>query len=193
MTIPNPAVASAVIVAADVNANNAYLEQLAQTVPAAALVGGITQDKLSDRFAVEWDTVLVLPYTSGADLATPAGFTLPVAATRAAFVRAVNRPGFQSFLCAYLLHVQEADTGAGTDAWNFDVRRASSEVVGQQGSVAGALDNQIYRVGNNDPIANPLTALDDGDDLELRIWGPSGTPAPRGVSWTCFYKHVLVS
>lgn len=192
MPVPNPAVDSATIAAAETNANNAYLEQLALSIPAGALVGGITAEKLADRFAVDWDTIMVLPYTSGADLSTPAGFVLNTTALRAAFTRVLNRPGFQSFLCGYLVHVQEADTGAGTDGWNFDVRRASSEVIGNQGAVSGSLDNQIYLVGNTDPYAAPLTALDDGDDLELRIWGPSGTPEPRGVEWTLIYKHVLV-
>lgn len=191
--IPYTAVTGQVITAAALNENLAAVLALATGVPAAHLNGGITRDLLTDKYALENITRTILPnYPANGDWAAPSGYNLPTAAGRVApLVRPVFRPGWEAFVCGYVLHVEDADI-AGSTGWSFDARINGATIIGGQTvSVSGSNDDQLYIVAANDPIANPLHALAEGDYIEFRAWEAGGAAKPSGVSVTLCLKHEL--
>lgn len=192
----------------NLNAVLQELEGFTRAITPAQLLGGITLDKLADNAA--WSTFfvqvipMVAPYTSteGAAGATIAnnidganvrGFIIPAAWFRmVSVIQPVVKPGWECDLCAYLVHAQAYDEGANTDAPEIRVRRNGTVTVGAAEIVLN-VNNNNWLVANNDPIANPISPMADGDYLEIEMRGPSGTPRPRGIGITFVFKHTLVA
>ncbi len=184
------------------------LEGFSRAVTAGQLLGGITLDKLADNAGLSWIWVPVLPmfapYTStegaGAavvanDLsnATEVGFHIPTAWTRMVPVlQPPIKPGWECDLCAYVVHCEAYDEGANADAPEIRVRRNDTVTIGGAEIQLDTNDN-IWIVGNSDPIANPVSPFADGDFLTVQMRGPTGTPRPRGVGVLLAFKHTLVA
>lgn len=185
--------------ASNLNAVLAELLALGSGIRNEQILGGITSDKLADRFACSWvSQTLVVPVGMAGGVLTAtaptSGTTLPAAAQRINLHQPIFRPGSDGFLCCAILSVNTQDVGAGTDTFNFDLRLNAATVLGQQ-ITCNQGDNILYALGdvNGDPVANPLAAMQNGDFVESRLWIASGTPEPIGVELFLLYKGLLVS
>lgn len=155
------------------------------------ILGGITADKLADRYGLAPLQMDLLPFTSGASIATPAGFATDGTYRRVGYARSIVRPGYEAFVCGIAVYVEEQDTGAGTDSFNLRFMRNGTTQIGQVFAMTGG-DQQEYLSVNPDPIASPLTVLSDGDYIVAEIQTLVGTPEPRGLQATLMLKHILV-
>lgn len=181
-----------VILASNLNTVNTELLAAINAIQPGQLAGQITQDLLQDNHSLSWVALDLLPITSSADLTSMAGFLVDSTYVHLKTWTPIVRPGWEMQLCAFIAHAVEVDTGAGTDGINLRVRRNASELVG--GQVIGMTDDDTnYLVAYNDPIANPLSTLADGDYLDFYLAEISGDPQPRGLSVSLAVKHVLVA
>jgi len=185
--------------ASNLNTVLAELLALSSGIRNSQVLGGLTADKLADRFACSWVSQQLVPNVGMAGgvltmTGATSGTTLPGAAARAKLHQPIFKPGSDGFLCCAILSVATQDVGAPTDAFNWDLRLNATTVLGQQ-ITCDQGDNILYAIGdvNGDPVANPLTAMQDGDFVESRLWVASGTPEPIGVELFLLYKGLLVS
>lgn len=155
------------------------------------IVGGITADKLADRNGLSFVHMDLLPFTSGGSVASPAGFATDGTYRRVGYIRPVVRPGYEAFLCAIAVYVEEQDTGVGTDTFNLRFMRNGITQLGQVIPFSGG-DQQEYLSVNPDPIASPLNVISDGNYIIAEIQTLTGTPEPRGLHATLTFKHILV-
>lgn len=181
-----------VLTAANLNQVLQELEGFTRGITSAQLLGAITADKLADNSALTFMQLPILPFTSGASIASPAGFVLPAAWARVCpIVRPAIRPGWECDLCAIFIHVQVYDQG-GTDQPQIRFRRNGTTTLGAAEITLTTSDN-VYTIAYPDPIANPVSPAADGDYFEVQMQGPTGTPEPRGISATIAWKHTLVA
>lgn len=181
------------VIADNLDTNFADVVSLATSVGNAQLAGNITYDKLTDRYGLMVVSQEILPFSSGADWSTGVGFTVPTSATRVKVFAPTIKPGWEAALCAIKVYIEEADV-AGTNSADIDFRRNASTVLGGGTlSLSGSNDQHTYLLAANDPIANPLTSLQDGDYIETRLWdGGTAAVRPRGITVEFVLKHVLV-
>ncbi len=148
---------------------------------------GITAGQMTDRYSVSRYTLPILPITQGATLATPAEYTMDATTTRQNWWEIVAKQGQEGWLCAIQFHVLGISNN-GTDPL-VQLRKNGSII-----SQAMTLDtsDQLYRIQNNNPIDAPLTALANGDTLEVYLGGAI-TADMRGLLMTVVEKWRMVS
>jgi|SRR3972149_931203 len=178
------------IVASQINQVLLDLNSLIHAVGNNQLVGGITANKLIDRHALSWMHYPIVSRAPTGDFATPVGLVLPAAETELARISPVIKPGFQCYLCAIVTHVIDYDVG-GTDNPKLNYKRNGTTKLGGADLTLDT-DQARILIGSDDPIADSVTALDDGDYVQINLWGPTGSPAPAGVDAYFAFKHILV-
>lgn len=181
--------AGSVPTADDFNTLANELIGFATAVDAGSLLGGITSDLLSDKYAPAPVHITLLPFTSGADASAPAAYTLPAASTVFDVVQPMVKPGWECFLAGYRVRAIDVDS-ANTDTVQFRIRRNGTTTIGGQ-TIDITVDSQWYQVANVDPFGAPATALADGEYLDIEMWSAGGAQ-PRGVFLELTFKYQLV-
>jgi|SRR5688572_24208488 len=152
---------------------------------------GISKSKIAERWSEETIVIPWLPATSGADLQAPALFTTPTAMTVVAKFRVTVQSGCQKYLCVVEHHVLD-HTSSSPDFPLIDVRVDSEQVGGDEHTID--TDNAYYTFSNASPLSNPLIALSDGAEIEIRAGETSGaSPALRAVTTRLVIKTEHIS
>lgn len=168
--------------ASEVNANFNDVIALASAIGNDQLVGGITADKLAAKNAVSWVALPILPISYLQDLAAPDTYIIPTAMTTLAKFQPVMKAGVEGYLCAIIVHVIARATGGSGGNPQIDFRLNGSTVIGGA-AIQLATDDNSYLIAANDPIANPLMSLTDGDYIEIRMGSSAAdSPEARGVN-----------
>lgn len=193
VSYPNFA-AGAAIVADQHDQNNADHITNYSSIGNDQILGGITADKLSDKYEIDTVSELLLPVSQAADLAAVVLYIVNTAGTSLGKIKPVLKTGYESFLCAVQYHVIDIDQNGGTYYPALSVYRNATLLGGQ--AVNLDVDDNFYILANPDPISNPLCAIANGDYIEFNLGksstGAGNMPKIRGLTATLMYKHVLV-
>lgn len=187
-------VAGAAIVADQHDQNNADHITNYSSIGNDQLLGGITADKLTDRYELDTIAMLLLPISQAADLASPVLYIVNTAGTSLCKIKPTLKDGYESFLCAIQYNVVDIDQNGGTYYPSMSAFRNSTLLGGA--SVDLTADGEFDILANQDPITNPLCAFANGDYIEFNLGksaaGAGNMPKLRGLTAVLMYKHVLV-
>lgn len=188
--------ANANILAAEVNQNFDDVVALATSVGNEQLSGGITVDKLSDGYAVSWDSVQLVPYSAAhtaVALQSPEMYTIPTSFIALDKWQPILKNGVEGFLCAIVIYVRDITISTATYPAVKFLLNGSTTLGGQFATLD--VDDEFTYIAANDPIANPLCALSDGDYIEIQMGPSTGSAAAeiRGCRAMFITKYKLVS
>jgi hypothetical protein len=187
--------ADAAVLAANLNTNFADAVSLATAVGNEQITGGLTYDKLADRFALSWICVPVVPIGSDESLETPADYTIPTAGyDPVAYFPPVMQAGAEGFLCAVTANCVAMGV-ISTSSPSIRIYLNGTILLGTL-NLTGAGAALTARLGHpSDAIANPICSMSDGDYLEIQ-YGPdqgSGAATVRGLNVYLAVKYQLVA
>lgn len=192
MTIPNVFGAGTI----DYNELNENFDELwdaTQAVGNAQLSGGITADKLSDRFAFSTDTIQILENTSDDDLQSPAEFILSTARTEMFQWQPILDDSMELHVCGMAIYVKSVTNAGGVYAGLEVLLNGTGTPVG--GLVHQLTGNEVVVVANTTPLSSPICVMTNGHYLQFLLGSFTGVaPAvtARGIKVVLSLKHVLV-
>ena len=186
---------SGTINSSELNTNFSDVVSLASSIGNEQLSGGITSDKISDRYTVSYDTVCVIPIVKSTDVIGTAATEFLLTAGGASTTdiiqwQPIMRAGMEAYLCSINVYVR-SNTDSPQIRFYLNGSSATGSLVGGS-AVTLAADNTIYTLGQTDPISNPLLAMSNGDYVTINLYGNSGAnPGMLGVFVTFCTKYVL--
>lgn len=188
-SVTNSLAADAAILASALNTNFTDLVSLATAVGNEQITGGLTYDKLADRNGPSWVCIPLVPYCFSANMQTATDFTIPTAMTAIARFVPIMKAGVEGFLCGIAVNAMEA-TKVGASTPRIQVYLNGTTLLATL-DLSAATDTILQ--AQNDPLANPLCSLSDGDYLEIRLGPDTGTDAAivRGVNCYLAMKYQL--
>lgn len=190
MLVTNVFAADDLIEAAKINQNNA---DIASTLAGGLTAGnlaeraGLVSGQLADRYIVTPLVIHLVPQTSGDDLGSIAGFSVPDAdAVLQRFRYRCNSP-------TWLAEVQVCVSSAQAESGSYPVVtiRKDGIVIGASGVQLQA-SGVVYATRNADPINAPLLSVSDDSLFEILL-GESGAgdPTCAGVDVIFWFKTQL--
>lgn len=179
----------------EVNQNFTDVETLAKAIGNSQITGGLTADKLSDKYDLDIQSWQLIPPSLIQDLNTTgaaACYITPDALTSLWKLSPVLKSGYESFLCAAKFYAVE--TRIATTAWPSIAIYRNTDQLGGQAVTIDASDTW-YTLANQDPTTNPLTALANGDYIDIKLGRSDASAQPRIRGLVCMLalKHVLIS
>lgn len=194
-TVPNIFSAGTSIAAASTNANNNALLAAIDDITSGNLNAnaGITAQQLADRYAPsQLGPFTVYPFTANTTYvaASLAEFTSPAADVALFKHRWRAKSGRRGFLVAVEFYVGAVTVG-GAD-WPTVAVYFGGTLIGGAARTLNATGYHYVR--NTNPFDNPLRAVQDDEDLEVRIGrtGGGGAPTIRAMTGLLFFKEELV-
>jgi hypothetical protein len=192
---------SGTITASQLNTNFSDVVSLASSIGNDQLAGGITADKLSDRYSVTYDTITLVPGVFTIDSGGPGTDTIE--GTNEVLVgnsgsdsvdymqwQPIMRAGMEAYLCSINIYVK-TNTNSPQIRFYLNGSSTSGALIGGAAITLSA-DNTLYTLGQTDPIANPLIAMTNGDYITVNFYAnTSATAALRGCYATLCMKYVL--
>lgn len=171
--LPNPLTNGTTADGSEVFENDAVLRDAIDNLKDANIVAGagIDDSKLAKRFVNPDVTIQLIPATSGADISTPATFSLPQSMTTIAKEKVRLRSGQPAALVEVEWWVQTIEATGGVIA-QVDMLVNSVVVGGEVKQLT--TEDAYYSVGYSNPVDAPLLPLSDGDIIEYRV-GKSGS------------------
>lgn len=137
----------------------------------------ISNDKLASRYSIDCQTIILVPFASGADWSAEALVVLPTSATTVYRYKEAVPTGSKAFLCKVSVYCLEATDGPPT----FSMEKNGVPI--GNGAFTLVSDTTV-EVGASDPFANPHMTVADGDVFEFIIDGTTdGTARGVVVSW----------
>lgn len=192
MTVTHVFGADQTIVASNLNDNFNDILSALSSINNSQLAGGITRDKLAQNKSLSITQKCAVPFTSGADLGSPAGFVAPASyAEIAPRFFPIVESNTSAFLVAIVVHVMNADTG-GSDYAKMRFRLNNTTVIVGEFDIDQD-DHVIILSYGTDPVADPLITLSNGDYITTEMVKVSATaPEVSGVDTAFVIKHVHV-
>jgi hypothetical protein len=186
---------SGTVVASELNANFSDVVSLVSSVGNDQLAGGITANKIADRYTITFDTICVLPVQSAADLTADVGFTI-TATTKADIMQwqPVLQDGYETWLTSIQIYLTNRDTANAKIGFylNGDGATPTGALIGGT-QIDLDTDNYIWTLASDSPLTTPLIPFTNGDYITIGLQGAaSGTAELRGLYVTFGLKHVLV-
>jgi hypothetical protein len=185
---------SGTILGGQLDTNFSDVVSIASSIGNDQLVGGITADKLTDRYALSYDTICLVAHTVNGDAALTGTTQLTMGAANTATLvltwQPIMKTGMEAALCS--ITVQAAGV-ANSPLVSFYLNGTSSN-----GSLIGGVPIAIVNaaelntLAQTDPIATPLVAMSNGDYINIyMVQNAAGTATCRGVYVTFGMKYVL--
>lgn len=189
---------SGTIVASELNTNFSDVVSIASSVGNEQLSGGITADKLTDRYSTTYDTVCLVP----AILASSGGAITFATEETVAFNGAndtsliltwqpIMKAGMEASLSSISVQAAEVANTPKVAFYLNGTSAAGSLIGGAAISISTAAT--VYTLAQTDPIGNPLLAMTNGDYINIYMVDSGGASrsACRGVYVTFCMKYVL--
>lgn len=189
---------SGTITASELDTNFSDVVSIASSIGNEQLAGGITADKITDRYALSHETICLVPAvvaSSGGAITFASEETVAFNGANDTSLILQWQPIMKSGMEAYLtsISVQGAEV-ANSPEVNFYLNGDSSggSLIGGTG-IALAASATIYSLAQTDPVANPLIPMTNGDYISIYLVDSGGASrsACRGVYVTFGMKYVL--
>ncbi len=196
MGVPYPSLsASSVVDASQLNANFAALAGMTRglTTNNLASAAGLVSSQLADRFGSCTIKIPLLDFTSGADLRSPADFTVPSTATdngtEVDRFYLQLRTGKAAYLCA--AKIKAISTTQATTAWTKLWLTKNGVLLGGAGRNIDTTNPINLR--NSNFMDVPICSLVNDDYLGIGLGrsDTSGNPTARGLSLFLTFKFEL--
>lgn len=203
-SVSYPTLASgAVISASELNSNFSDVVSMVSSVGNDQLAGGITSDKLSDRYSITYDTICVIPPVLAYDTAGTAG-TDTVEGNNEVAVgddgadapdvmqwQPIMRDGMEAYLCSINVYCKSSTDSPQVRFYlNGSVSAGTGALISGTGVTLG--DNEFATLAQTDPIAQPLITMTNGDYITINLYAnTSATAAVRGLYVTFCIKYAL--
>jgi hypothetical protein len=189
---------SGTINASQLDTNFSDVVSIASSVGNEQLSGGITADKLTDRYSVTYDTICVIPSiinsSGGAILFNGNERIVFSAANQTGLVltwQPIMKAGMEAHLCSISV---QALAVVNDPEVNFYLNgdNSSGSLIGNQ-PITLAANATRYTLGATDPITNPVIAFSNGDYISVYTTDSGGGSRSemRGVYVTFCMKYVL--
>lgn len=186
---------SGTITASQLDTNFSDVVSIASSVGNEQLSGGITADKLTDRYSVTYDTLHLVPLmaaTAGsANLGTTTAFTMTAAQKVLLMTwQPIMKAGMEAYLSSIVVSGLDVANNPGISFYLNGTSAGGSLLGGT--TITLAASNTLYTLGQTDPIANPLLAFSNGDYLSIyAVDAGAAASTLRGVTATICMKYVL--
>lgn len=198
MTVTNTFASGDLILAAAMNTNfaDALSATRGLTTQNLATSAGILSSQLADRFGMLPFNRSLLPFSSGATLASPALYTTQTTTadpgTEIGRIKVYLPSGRAAYLAAVLFRAAEVAvaTTAYPKCWV-----TINGVTKGGGGVAINANATDFALVNANPFQNPIGSIANGDYISFGLGrsDTSGTPSIRGLEVTCWFKVELGS
>lgn len=192
-TVPTTFVAGNTVSASTTNANNNALAAAIDDIATGNIRdnAAIVSTQLADRYTLyPLGPFVIVPFAQQADwTGAMTAYNIPAAATTIVKHQIRVPAGKRAWLAYLEVHVIATTTGGG--GWAQLTALLGSTTLGGAAKVLNATG--YHTIGNSDPVADPLIALNDLDDLELQIGSSAGTPTARGITVVAWIKEELTS
>ncbi|HYE57401.1 MAG TPA: hypothetical protein VD948_02800 [Rhodothermales bacterium] len=191
-TVTHSFSAGGTIAASQHNTNNS---DLAAAIDQKAPSTGITAKMLSDRFSRSEETIVIVPPQGGSStLVASAEVIFPVSPTTIFKRYHTAKSGQEAYLCeieVYVLALTAGTGGASYPRLSFYVNTTLIWTVDLKA------DDTTYKAANDNPLAAPLFALANGDQIKIDAACAADDPTEdgkaRGVYVTFVFKSELSS
>lgn len=199
-SVTHPAL-SGTIVASQLDTNFSDVVNLVSSVGNDQLAGGITADKISDRYTISHDTITVVPSlktTDGSgtdsldDLVTSTrlwAFSGGAVSVDAYEWQPILKSGMEAYLCSISIYVRVVENDP-IIRFYLNGTSSTGSLVGGSG-VTLLADGTTYTLANTDPIANPLLAISNGDFININLFANGAASSMKGLYVTFGVKYVL--
>lgn len=169
---------------------------IASSVGNEQLAGGITKDKLTDRYTLAFDTLCLIPPITGGDTAVTGATQIDFGGASAETYMMGWQPTIPSGTEAYLCSIQvQAKSIASTAKVAFRLNGDNTA-----GSLIGGIPITIdtaatfFTLAQTDPVADPLLAMSNGDYINIYVVDDgTGNSTARGLYVTFGMKYILQS
>ena len=174
--------------------NNTNNGDLAAAIDAKAPSTGITAKALSDRFATPTPMSIVLIPAQGSNVAlSGTNVIFPFSETTIFKQYVVKKAGQEEYLCAIHVYVLDLTAGSGGTSFPRLSFYVNSTLIGV---IEMKADDTTYKIENSNPIASPLFALSNGDQIIIKASCAADEAtdgSARGVTATLWIKSELSS
>lgn len=185
---------SGTITASELDTNFSDVVSIASSVGNEQLSGGITADKLTDRYSLSYDTVCCVAHTVNGDAALTGTTQLTMGGANTATLVMTWQPIMKAGMEAYLssITVQAAGvTNSPLISFYLNGTSTGGSLIGGT-AIAMATAATVYTLGQTDPIGTPLLAMTNGDYINIyMVQNTGGNAQCRGVYVTFCMKYVL--
>lgn len=201
-SVSYPTLASgAVISASELNSNFSDVVSMVSSVGNDQLAGGITSDKLADRYTITYDTICVIPPVFTKDTGTG---TDTVEGTNEVLIgdngadapdvmqwQPIMRDGMEAYLCSINVYSKSStDNPVIRFYLNGSVSAGTGALIAGTGITLG--DDSFQTLAQSDPISQPLITMTNGDYITINLYAnTSASAAVRGVYVTFCMKYAL--
>lgn len=189
---------SGTITASQLDTNFSDVVSIASSVGNEQLSGGITADKLTDRYSVTYDTICLVPNAPNSS-----GGAITFASEEVIAFNGANdeslvmtwqpimKAGMEAYLSSITVQGVEVEDSPQVAFYLNGDSSGGSLIGGIEITLAASAT--LYTLGQTDPIANPLIAFSNGDYINIYLVdsGGAGRSKCRGVYATICMKYVL--
>lgn len=191
---------SGTIVASELNSNFSDVVSIASSVGNEQLSGGITADKLTDRYSLSYDTMCLVPAmvaSSGGAITFATEEIISFASANATSLMLTWQPtmrtGTEAYLCSIQVQAAEVSNDPEVACYLNGTTTGGSLIGGDAITLAAAATP--ITLAQPDPISAPLIAMTNGDYINVYLQDSGGDSRSgcRGVYITFCMKYVLQS
>lgn len=189
MTIVSNVFSSGVISASEMNTNFNDLSSAIDSITTANISAsaGIVSGQLADKYSLAPWHFNLLPFSAGADLASPTSFLCPIANTEILTAKAQLRSGKSAAICVVEIALNYVSAASGT--YPLITVYKGTTVLGGTGKTLDATG--YHNIFYTNPIDTPLISLQDQDVIKFSLDGQGVQPTLRGLSVTLWLKEEL--